>query len=356
MAVNSISVEQAAAFQAKGIPLIDIREPSEWQQGIAAGAIAVSRAELESNPCRQLSSFAQPVMLICAGGARSLACANVLSSDGYEQLYSVEGGTQAWLAAGLPMQTLAISDFDQRYARQLILPNVGRQGQERLANARVVIVGAGGLGSPSAFYLAAAGVGELVLIDKDTVALSNLQRQILHTSHNIGEKKVFSAKRTLNALNPSISVECHDDAITPDNARNHFTNCDLVIDGTDNFTARYAINDACAALGIPWLYGAVYRFDGQVSLIHADSQHKQGPCYRCLFPESETTVNAPNCVDAGVLGVAPGVIGLLQATEALKVLLGIGESLRGRLLSVDLLRMQFHESRYDVDPHCRICG
>jgi molybdopterin/thiamine biosynthesis adenylyltransferase len=306
--------------------------------------------------CRHISSFEQQVMLICAGGARSLACAETLHAQGYTRISSVSGGTQAWQAADLPMQAYAASDFEQRYARQLILPNVGRQGQERLAKSRVVIVGVGGLGSPCAFYLAAAGVGELVLIDKDTVALSNLQRQILHTSLNIGEKKVFSAKRTLSALNPSISVECHDDAITPDNARNYFTKCDLVIDGTDNFTARYAINDACAALGIPWLYGAVYRFDGQVSLIHADSQHKQGPCYRCLFPESENAVNAPNCVDAGVLGAAPGVIGLLQATEALKALLGIGESLRGRLLSVDLLRMQFHESRYGTDPHCRICG
>jgi molybdopterin/thiamine biosynthesis adenylyltransferase/rhodanese-related sulfurtransferase len=356
MATTSLTVQQAHAQQGQGVILIDVREPDEWSQGMAAGALPVSRSELTVHACRHISSFEQTVMLICAGGSRSLACAEALHAQGYTHISTVTGGTQAWQAANLPMQNYAANDFEQRYARQLILPNVGRQGQDRLAKARVVIVGAGGLGSPCAYYLAAAGVGQLVLIDNDTVALSNLQRQILHTNQNVGEKKVISAKNTLNALNPSISIECHDAAISLSNARNYFNKCDLVIDGTDNFTTRYAINDACAGLGIPWLYGAVYRFDGQISLIHADSRQKQGPCYRCLFPESDTGVNAPNCVDAGVLGVAPGVIGLLQATEALKYLIGIGESLRGRLLSVDLLRLQFHESRYEADPHCRICG
>jgi sulfur-carrier protein adenylyltransferase/sulfurtransferase len=356
MAVTELSVLQAQAQQANGVLLIDVREPDEWAQGMAEGAVPVSRAQLESQACRHIVGFERPAMLICAGGARSTACAEVLAAQGYQQIQSVIGGTQAWLAAGLPMQPYTSSDFEQRYARQLILPGVGREGQEKLAKARVVVVGAGGLGSPCAFYLAAAGVGQLVLIDNDTVALSNLQRQILHNNQNVGEKKVTSAKNTLNLLNPSISIECHDDSITPDNARNYFINSDLVIDGTDNFTARYAINDVCAALGIPWLFGAVYRFDGQISLIHADTCKKQGPCYRCLFPESTSAVNAPNCVDAGVLGVAPGVVGVLQATEALKALLGIGDSLRGRLLSIDLLRMQFHESRYEADPQCRICG
>jgi molybdopterin/thiamine biosynthesis adenylyltransferase/rhodanese-related sulfurtransferase len=356
MAVNSINVQQALELQAKGITLIDIREPSEWQQGIAAGAMTVSRADLEANPCRHLSSQEQSVMLICAGGARSTKCAEILHAQGYRHISSVNGGTQAWEAAGLPMQAYTASDYEQRYARQMILPNVGRQGQDTLARSRVVIVGAGGLGSPCAFYLAAAGVGELVLIDNDTVALSNLQRQILHSNKNIGEKKVISAKSTLNALNPSIRIECHDDAINSTNARNYFNNCDLVIDGTDNFASRYAINDACAELGIPWLFGAVYRFEGQLSLIHANSMKRQGPCYRCLFPEAETNMNAPNCMEAGVLGVAPGVIGLLQATEALKYLLGIGESLRNRLLSIDLLSMRIHESRYLADRACKVCN
>jgi sulfur-carrier protein adenylyltransferase/sulfurtransferase len=356
VAATAISVQQAKAQQASGMLLIDVREPDEWAQGMAEGAIPVSRAQLESQACRHIEGFERPVMLICAGGMRSTACADVLATQGYQQIQSVIGGTQAWLAAGLPMQNYASNDFDQRYARQLILPNVGRQGQERLAKARVVIVGAGGLGSPCAFYLAAAGVGQLVLIDNDTVALSNLQRQILHNNQNVGEKKVISAKNTLNALNPSISIECHDDAITPDNARNYFINSDLVIDGTDNFTARYAINDACAALGIAWLYGAVHRFDGQVSLFNANRRTGTGPCYRCLFPETELGHMAPNCVEAGVLGVAPGVIGVLQATEALKHLLGIGDSLSGRLLSLDLLGMRFHESRFEQDPQCQLCG
>jgi sulfur-carrier protein adenylyltransferase/sulfurtransferase len=356
VAATAISVQQAKAQQARGMLLIDVREPDEWAQGMAKGAIPVSRAQLESQACRHIEDFERPVMLICAGGMRSAACADVLATQGYQQIQSVIGGTQAWLAAGLPMQNYASNDFDQRYARQLILPNVGRQGQERLAKARVVIVGAGGLGSPCAFYLAAAGVGQLVLIDNDTVALSNLQRQILHSNQNVGEKKVISAKNTLNALNPSISIECHDDAITRDNARNYFINSDLVIDGTDNFTARYAINDTCAGLGIPWLYGAVHRFDGQISFFNANHRNGTGPCYRCLFPETEQGQTAPNCVEAGVLGVAPGVIGVLQATEALKHLLGIGDSLSGRLLSLDLLGMRFHESRFEQDPHCRICG
>ena len=356
MAVSAISALQAKAQQAQGMLLIDIREPDEWAQGMAEGAVPVSRAQLESQACHHIAGFERPVMLICAGGARSTACADALAAQGYQQIQSVSGGTQAWLAAGLPMQTYVSSDFEQRYARQLILPGVGREGQEKLARSRVVLVGAGGLGSPCAFYLAAAGVGQLVLIDSDTVALSNLQRQILHSQQNIGEKKVNSAKRTLNSLNPMISIECCDDIITSSNARNYFSNADLVIDGTDNFKSRYAISDACAALGIPWLYGAVHRFDGQVSFFNASRKAGIGPCYRCLFPETEQGHNAPNCVEAGVLGVAPGIIGVIQATEALKHLLGIGDSLSGRLLSLDLLGMRFHESRFAQDPACMVCG
>lgn len=347
---------QAKAQQAQGVKLIDIREPDEWSQGMAVGALPVNRSTLEAQACRHIASFEQSVMLICASGARSMACAEALLAQGYQQVYSVSGGTQAWLAAGLPMQTYSSSDFEQRYARQLILPGVGREGQEKLATARVVLVGAGGLGSPCAFYLAAAGVGTLVLIDNDTVALSNLQRQILHSQNTIGEKKINSAKSTLNALNPSISIECHDDAITNTNARKYFTSADLVIDGTDNFTSRYAINDACTQLGIPWIYGAVHRFDGQVSLFHANSKAGKGPCYRCLFPDANNSTSAPNCTEAGVLGVAPGIIGVMQATEALKYLLGIGESLYGRLLSIDLLQMTVHEARFQQDPGCVVCN
>jgi molybdopterin/thiamine biosynthesis adenylyltransferase/rhodanese-related sulfurtransferase len=355
MAVRTISPQQAFELQQKGVPLIDVREAPEWAEGMAAGALPVSKSNLESNPCSNLKDFRQEVMLICAGGKRSDACASVLSEQGYTNLWSVTGGTQAWRSAGLPMQEYAVSDFDQRYARQMILPNVGREGQMKLANSRVLIVGAGGLGSPCAFYLAAAGIGHITLVDKDIVDLSNLQRQILHKNSNIGESKVTSAKNTLNALNPSISIEIHKDAIDENNIIKYLKNIDLVIDGTDNFSSRYAISDACTVLGIPWIYGAVYRFEGQVSLFHASKKDGRGGCYRCLFPMSDSKSTVQNCTEAGVLGVAPGIIGILQATEALKYVIGIGESLQGRLLTFDLLSMKMHETKLSVDPECISC-
>ena len=355
MPVSVVSVNQAHAMQQNGMQLIDVREASEWATGMAQGAKPVSKTELEKNACHHFTSFDQPVLLLCAGGKRSDACALSLTEQGYKQVYSVSGGTQAWKQANLPMQAYQANDFDLRYSRQMILPNVGRVGQEKLAASRVLIVGAGGLGSPAAFYLAAAVVGHIEIIDNDIVDLSNLQRQILHKNHNIGESKVSSAKNTLNELNPSIVVEVHNDEIDNLNITNYLKNIDLVIDGTDNFKSRYAISDACAALGIPWVYGAVYRFEGQVSLFHASKIEARGGCYRCLFPETGSAVNAPNCTEAGVLGVVPGVIGLMQATEALKYLLGIGDSLQGRLLNIDLLSMKMHETKLLADPECVAC-
>jgi sulfur-carrier protein adenylyltransferase/sulfurtransferase len=356
MPVKPVSVSEALELQRSGVPLLDIREPDEWVAGIAEGAKPVSRGELEKNACLYLNGFDQPVMLLCAGGKRSDACAQALTDAGYNAVFSVQGGIQSWLAAGLPTQVHQTSDFDLRYARQMVLPQVGREGQEKLSRARILLVGAGGLGSPAGFYLAAAGVGHLRIVDDDTVDISNLQRQILHKNDNIGELKVNSAKSTLNALNPSISIELHNDKITRSNIIKYFNNIDLVIDGTDNFKARYAISDACAKTGIPWVYGAVYRFEGQVSLFHASHPEHRGLCYRCLFPEAESGQNAPSCGEAGVLGVAPGIIGVLQATEALKFLLGIGQPLIGRLLHVDLLAMRFHETAMTADPECLACG
>lgn len=356
MPISAVSVAQAYAMQQNGMLLIDIREADEWVLGIAQHAKTISKAELEKNTCHYLSSFEHPVLLLCAGGKRSDACALALTALGYTAVHSVQGGTLAWQAANMPMQAYAASDFELRYARQMVLPNIGRAGQEKLAKARILMVGAGGLGSPAAFYLAAAGIGHICIVDNDTVDLSNLQRQILHKNHNIGESKVISAKTTLNDLNPTISVEIHQDTITASNIKQYIKNIDLVIDGTDNFSARYAISDACAEAGIPWVYGAVYRFEGQVSLFHASKIKPQSGCYRCLFPDAQTGVNAPNCTEAGVLGVAPGLIGIMQATEALKYLLGIGESLQGRLLHVDLLSMHFHETKMLADPECTVCG
>lgn len=353
MAVISVSPHQAHELQHSGLALIDVREPAEWAAGMAEGAKPVAKAELEKSACFHIADVQQAVILICAGGKRSDACAEALMAQGYQTVYSVQGGTQAWQAEGLPMVVADSTDFERRYARQMMLPMVGREGQDKLAKARVLLVGAGGLGSPCAFYLAAAGVGFIRLVDDDTVDLSNLQRQILHKNENVGEKKIISAKNTLLSLNPTISIEMVDAKIHPENIQNHIKDVDLVIDGTDNFSSRYAISDACAEQGTPWVYGAVYRFEGQVSLFHA--KPGQGPCYRCLFPDADGA-GAPNCSEAGVLGVTPGVIGLLQATEALKYLLGIGEPLTGRLLSFDLLAMRSHETRFSADPACPACG
>lgn len=356
MANQTVSVQKAYKLSQSGMLLIDVREPDEWATGMALGAKPCRKSDLEANPCQQIESFEQAVVLICAGGKRSDNCAIKLADKGYTNVYSVAGGTQEWQLAGLPVQCYQANDFDLRYARQMMLPNVGRAGQEKLASARILIVGAGGLGSPVAFYLAAAGVGHISIIDNDIVDLSNLQRQILHKNRNVGESKVTSAKYTLNDLNPSITVEIHNDAINKNNIISYLNNIDLVIDGTDNFTSRYAISDACTLLGIPWVYGAVFRFEGQVSLFHASKPDGRGLCYRCLFPEVSSEISAPNCTEAGVLGVVPGVIGLLQATEALKYLIGIGDSLQGRLLHIDLLSMKIHETKLLADPECLSCG
>lgn len=353
MAAIPVSPQEARRLQASGLLLIDVREPAEWVAGMAEGAKPVSRGELEKSACFHIADARQAVILICAGGKRSDACAEALAAQGYQTLYSVQGGTQAWQAEGLPMVIPESSDFDRRYARQMILPTIGRAGQEALANARVLVVGAGGLGSPCTYYLAAAGVGFLRLVDDDRVELSNLQRQILHKNDSVGEMKVISAKNTLLSLNPTIVIDAVTDKIGADNIRNYIKDVDLVVDGTDNFVSRYAISDACAELGKPWVYGAVYRFEGQLSLFHA--KPGSGPCYRCLFPDA-AGAGAPNCTEAGVLGVTPGVIGLLQATEALKYLLGIGEPLIGRLLSLDLLSMRSHETRFSADPACPVCA
>lgn len=355
MPVTVISPAQARELQRNGCLLIDVREPEEWAKGMAEGAKPVSKSELESQACHHLESYGQAAVLICAGGKRSDACATELNRQGYTTLYSVLGGTHAWIAAGLPVAPYLANDFDRRYARQMILPNVGREGQLKLSKSRVLIVGAGGLGSPCAFYLAAAGIGHLTLVDDDLVDLSNLQRQILHKNSNVGQSKVISAKSTLNDLNPSISIDIHEDRVTDQNISIYINNVDLVIDATDNFKTRYAISDACSGRGIPWVYGAVHRFEGQVSLFNASVPAGQGLCYRCLFPETTDSPDAPNCTEAGVMGVAPGLIGVLQASEALKHILGIGRSLVGRLLHIDLLSMTTHETKMQPDPECLVC-
>ena len=247
-------------------------------------------------------------------------------------------------------------DFNERYSRHLLLPEVGVEGQRRLEGSRVLMIGAGGLGSPAAFYLAAAGVGHLRIADDDVVDRSNLQRQILHTEARIGEPKVASAQATLGALNPRTQVEAVQARVTSDNIERLLDGVDVVLDGADNFPVRYLLNDACVKLGIPLVYGAVQRFEGQVSVFDAGRHRGELPCYRCLFPEPPPPEFAPNCAEAGVLGVLPGVIGLLQATEVVKLLLGIGDSLAGRLLQFDALSMRFRETRLRHDPDCPVCA
>ena len=360
MTIRAISPDDVASWLAEGAVFIDVREDHERARGQAAGARGVAKAQLLAEPDRHLADRDAPVVLICQMGGRSMDAARALEAAGYTRLASVEGGTQRWQDEGRPMVRPDMSaetiDFNERYSRHLLLPEVGVEGQRRLEGSRVLMIGAGGLGSPAAFYLAAAGVGHLRIADDDVVDRSNLQRQILHTEARIGEPKVASAQATLGALNPRTQVEAVQVRVTSDNIERLLDGVDVVLDGADNFQVRYLLNDACVKLGIPMVYGAVQRFEGQVSVFDAGRHRGELPCYRCLFPEPPPPEFAPNCAEAGVLGVLPGVIGLLQATEVVKLLLGIGDSLAGRLLQFDALSMRFRETRLRHDPDCAVCA
>jgi sulfur-carrier protein adenylyltransferase/sulfurtransferase len=350
-----IAPAEAVARMRHGARLVDVRNPAEWAAGMAAGALGIPLSELAARAAAELPDPNAEILLICATGRRSLDAAELLARHGYAQVASVAGGSQAWLSEDLPWQVPAGLDADsaERYSRHLLLPEVGLEGQQRLLAARVLLIGAGGLGSPAALYLAAAGIGTLGMVDDDRVDRSNLQRQVLHTDARVGQGKVASARLTLEALNPGIRLHGYElrmasgniDAVLGDG-------WDLVIDGSDNFPTRYLLNDACVKHGLPLVYGAVHRFQGQVSVFHAG----HGPCYRCLFPEPPPAAAAPNCAEAGVLGVLPGIVGLLQATEAIKLILGIGDPLLGRLLCVDALGMRFRELKLPRDPQCRVCA
>ena len=360
MAIHEITPSQARERQAQGAVLVDVREAHERAGGQAEGSLGIARAELELLPASYLPRRDADILLICQGGARSLLAAQALEAAGYGNLSSVAGGTTRWLTEGLPVVKPVLdadeADFNDRYSRHLRLPEVGVEGQRTLEASRVLMIGAGGLGSPAAFYLAAAGVGHLRIADDDVVDRSNLQRQVLHTDARIGESKVDSAKITLNALNPRTHVEVIAERVTSENVERLLDGVDMVVDGADNFPARYLLNDACVKLGKPLVYGAVQRFEGQVSVFDAGRQRGHAPCYRCLFPEPPAPEFAPNCAEAGVLGVLPGVIGLLQATEVIKLLLGIGDPLAGRLLHFDALGMRFRETRLRPDAACPVCA
>ena len=360
MDIVEISPQSARDRQLHGAVLVDVREAHERANGQAEGSLGIAKADLEADPFRHLPDRGAEIMLICQSGVRSMQSAKTLAEAGYTQLASVAGGTARWIAAQLPVVKPTLDadrlDFNERYSRHLLLPEVGEAGQLKLQAARVLVLGAGGLGSPSAFYLAAAGIGHLRIADDDVVDRSNLQRQILHTDARIGEAKVASAQATLSALNPRTRIEAVAERVTSANVERLLEGVDLVVDGADNFPVRYLLNDACVKLGKPLVYGAVQRFEGQVSVFDAGRHRGQLPCYRCLFPEPPPPEFAPNCSEAGVLGVLPGVIGLLQATEAIKLLLGIGDSLAGRLLQFDALAMRFQEMRLRPDPDCPVCA
>lgn len=358
--IERITPAEALRRQRDGALLVDVRECHEHASGYPAAATCVPRSALESDPRFTVSDVDAEVVLICQMGGRSLQAAQSLKAAGYGRLASVEGGFERWQQEGLPTtipeRSDADLDFHERYSRHLRLPEVGESGQRRLEAARVAMVGAGGLGSPAAFYLAAAGVGTLVLADDDHVDRSNLQRQILHTEARVGMGKVASARIALAALNPRVNVEAFEDRITAGNVERLLEGADVVFDGADNFAVRYLLNDACVKLGKPLVHGAVHRFEGQVSVFDAGRHRGIAPCYRCLFPEPPPPEAAPNCSESGVLGVLPGVIGLLQATEVIKLILGVGESLAGRLLHFDALSMRFRDTRLTADPDCVVCA
>lgn len=353
--IPEISPADALARQAQGGLLIDVREDGERASGTPVGAIGLSRGFLELRIEQIEADRQRPIVVLCGSGQRSLLASEALQRMGYRQVASVAGGFQRWKAEGLPVAVGALdSDAAERYARQLQLPQVGEAGQAKLSSARVALLGAGGLGAPAALYLAAAGVGQLTLIDDDRVERSNLHRQVIHADARVGMHKTESARIALAALNPRVQVDIRNERLQADNVERLLGGHDLVIDGADNFPARYLVAAASQRLKLPMIYGAVERFTGQVSVF--DPRRADSPCYRCLFPEPPSAAEAPNCSEAGVLGVLPGIVGLLQATEALKLILGIGEPLVGRLLAFDALAMRFRETRLPRDPGCPGCG
>jgi adenylyltransferase/sulfurtransferase len=335
--------------------LIDVRERDEWEEGHIPGAVHVPRGNLESRIENVVLDRSTPIVLYCAGGSRSAFAAKTLGELGYESVRSLSGGFTEWKRAGLPFELPRTLDAGKRarYSRHLLIPEVGEEGQLKLLDSRVLLLGAGGLGSPAALYLAAAGVGTLGIIDPDVVDDSNLQRQVIHSTERLGEPKVLSAKRTLEALNPDVAVIPYQERLDSDNIERILADgWDVIVDGADNFPTRYLVNDASIWHGVPVVHGSIFRFHGQVTVFKPG----EGPCYRCLFPQPPPPELAPSCAEGGVLGVLPGIIGTLQANEALKLLLGIGDPLVGRSLLFEALEGSFTEIKLRRDPHCPVCG
>ncbi len=334
--------------------LLDVREPDEYEQGAVPGAIHVPRGQLEFSIEGRLADKSAPIAVYCAGGTRSAFAAKTLQDLGYRDVVSVAGGFNKWKDEGLVWTTPRVMTADQRnrYHRHILLPEVGEKGQMRLLDAKVLLLGAGGLGSPAAIYLAAAGVGTIGIIDMDVVDSSNLQRQILHTLDRVGMRKVDSAKAALTAMNPDVKVVTYDTRLGADNILDIIDGYDVIVDGTDNFPTRYLVNDAALIKRIPVVHGSIFRFEGQATVFYP----YVGPCYRCMIPEPPPAELAPSCAEAGVLGVLPGIIGSIQAVETIKLILDLGEPLVGRLLTYDSLDESFRTFKVRRDPSCPACG
>ena len=334
--------------------LLDVREPDEYEQGAVPGAVHIPRGNLEFSVEGRIQDKNAPLAVYCAGGVRSAFATKTLQDIGYTNVVSIIGGFNKWKDEGLTWATPQTMTSQQRiqYHRHLLLPEVGEKGQLKLLGAKVLLLGAGGLGSPAALYLAAAGVGTIGIIDMDVVDTSNLQRQILHNLERVGMRKVDSARKTLEGMNPDIKVNTYDTRLGADNILDIIDGYDVIVDGTDNFRTRYLVNDAALLKKIPVVHGSIFRFEGQVTVFNP----YVGPCYRCMIPEPPPAELAPSCAEAGVLGVLPGIVGSIQAVEAIKLLLELGDPLVGRLLTYDALDQSFRTFKVRRDPECPACG
>jgi adenylyltransferase/sulfurtransferase len=355
--IKSIDIDEARRMLEKpGTVLLDVREGDEWRQGHIPQAVGIPRGFLELRVEEKVPDHKTPVILQCASGTRSLLAARSLRELGYENVYNLTGGFNAWKDRGLPWTADRQFAADElaRYSRHFVIPEVGEKGQAKLLDAKVLLLGAGALGSSSALYLAAAGVGTLGLVDFDVVDLSNLQRQIIHTTDRVGMLKTESAQRSINAINPGIKVNRHEVRLTSDNVMDIIKEYDVVVNCGDNFPTRYLINDACVLARKPLVDGAIFRFEGNATVFYPA---KGGPCYRCLYPEPAPPDMAPSCAEAGVLGALPGMIGSIEALEAIKLILGAGEPLIGRMVYFDTLSKEYvRVLKIKRDPNCPVCS
>ena len=347
-------VKQRLAGNGKQVHLIDVREKEEYREGHLPGSVSVPRGFLEMQIEEKVPDRDAEMIVYCQGGTRSLIAGRILKDMGYTNVVSMAGGFGAWKGAGNVWKADRQFSADQlqRYSRHFLLPEVGEAGQAKLLDAKVLLIGAGGLGSPTAYYLAAAGVGTIGIVDDDTVDRSNLQRQILHNEERVGMPKVESAKLTLQGLNPDVNVIGYRERVNSENIMRLIADYDIVVDGCDNFPTRYLVNDACVFANKPNVHGSIFQFEGQATVFHPG----KGPCYRCLFPEPPPPGAAPSCAEAGVLGVLPGLVGCVQAVETVKLILGAGNPLVGHLLHFDTLAMEIKQLKLRRDPECPVCG